>query len=167
MVRAVRKRCTFGDDNLCAAADAFIHSKRLIHFAILRQGPLPPNNASVASLWKSTHRTNTDKRAFSLTPRRNRITTQPKIGIHAAQKCPFRGALGAIDVGCFNQTALFCLRLRGRFRAGTSPRPAHRPAQRHQNGCLSEASIVEFCSRSQNTGPSGVSESHQPEKSEL
>src|SRR5207247_2645063 len=85
MVRASWESCTCGDDNLCPAADAFIHSKLLVYCPVLRHRLPPKSRASVHS-HKYVHPART---GLPLKPRR--IFTRPK-NVH-----------GAPEGGCLNE----------------------------------------------------------------
>src|SRR2546425_10319093 len=85
MVRASWESCTCGDDNLCATAKAFIHSKLLVYCPVLRHRLPPKSRASVHS-HKYVHPART---GLPLKPRR--IFTRPK-NVH-----------GAPEGGCLNE----------------------------------------------------------------
>ena len=87
MVGAIREGCTSADDNFCTAADGLIHSELRIHFAVLRHGrPLNHRIRAFCVVYGSTRKTNTDKNAFSMASRRNRITTQAQNGYFTRPK---------------------------------------------------------------------------------
>ena len=75
MIGTIGKRCTCRDDNLCPAADAFIHSKLLVYCPVLRHRLPPKSRASVHS-HKHVHPART---GLPLKPRR--IFTRP-INVH-------------------------------------------------------------------------------------
>ena len=85
MIGTIGKRCTCRDDNLCPAADAFIHSKLLVYCPVLRHRLPPKSRASVHS-HKYVHPART---GLPLKPRR--IFTRPK-NVH-----------GVPEGGCLNE----------------------------------------------------------------